>query len=285
MTAPITTYDIAVGDHHFRVAEAGPSTGRPVLFLHGSGPGVTALTNWEWLIGELGDEFRCIAPDVLGFGDSSHPNPPPQGLGAFTRLRVETLVGLLDELGIDEVTLVGNSMGGIISAAMTLDVPERVRALVLMGTGGAPVGLTPGLVQLITFYDEPTAANMASLLSQFVHDPAHFGDDLQSIAEARMPRAMLPEVERSHRATFGPGDGVGFTAERIATITQPALVVHGDDDRIVPIASGEWFAEHLPNARFEVFPETGHWLQIEQGPAFAALLRDFLAETSEGTVG
>ena len=280
MTAPIDTHDIAVGDYTFHVSETGSRGSRPVVFLHGSGPGVTALTNWEWLIGELGDEFHCIAPDVIGFGDSGHPNPPPHGIAAFTQLRVDTLLGLFDELGLDAVTLVGNSMGGIISIALALQAPERVRAIVLMGTGGAPVPLTPGLLQPITFYDDPTAENMARLLTQFVHDPSHFGDDLHAIAEARLPRAIRPEVERSHRATFAPGgDGLGFTPERIATITQPTLVVHGDDDRIVPMASGEYFAEHLPNARFEIYPDTGHWLQIEQGPRFAASLRSFLASS------
>jgi 2-hydroxymuconate-semialdehyde hydrolase len=279
VSATITTTDLAVGDVSFHLSQTGSPDARPVVFLHGSGPGVTALTNWEWLIGELGDEFHCLAPDVIGFGDSTHPDPPPQGLGAFTQLRVDTLLALFDQLGLDQVTLVGNSMGGIISVALALQAPERVRAIVLMGTGGAPVPLTPGLLQLITFYDTPTAANMASLLTQFVHDPSHFGDDLDKIAAARMPRATRPEVERSHRATFGPGPGTGFTPERIATITAPTLVVHGDDDRIVPMASGEWFAEHLPNARFEVFPDTGHWLQIEQGPRFAASLRAFLAAT------
>jgi 2-hydroxymuconate-semialdehyde hydrolase len=280
MTAPIETRDVAVDEYSFHVNEAGPRDARPIVLLHGSGPGVTALTNWEWMMGELGDEFRCIAPDVIGFGDSSHPNPPPQGLGPFTQLRVDTLLALFDALGLGDVTLVGNSMGGIISLAIALQAPERVRAIVLMGTGGAPVPLTLGLLQMITFYDDPTAANMASLLTQFVHDPSHFGDDLDKIAEARLPRAVRPEVERSHRATFGAGgEGLGFTAERITTISQPTLVVHGDDDRIVPIASGEWFAEYLPNARFEVFADAGHWLQIEQGPKFATMLRTFLAET------
>jgi 2-hydroxymuconate-semialdehyde hydrolase len=280
VSAPIDIGDVAVGEYTIRVAQTGSRDVHPIVFVHGSGPGVTALTNWAWLIGELGDEFHCIAPDVLGFGDSSHPDPAPQGLGPFTDLRVDTLLGLLDALGLGQVTLVGNSMGGIISIALALRAPERVRALVLMGTGGAPVPLTPGLLQLITFYDDPTAANMASLLTQFVHDPGHFGDDLDAIAAQRLPRATRPEVERSHRATFGPGgDGLGFTPERIATITQPTLVVHGDDDRIVPMASGEWFAEHLPNARLEIFPDTGHWLQIERGPECAALLRTFVGDT------
>jgi 2-hydroxymuconate-semialdehyde hydrolase len=284
MTAPIDTRDVAVREYTFRLSETGPRHAEAIAWLHGSGPGATALSNWEWMIGELGDSYHCIAPDIIGYGDSTHPDPPPQGLGAFTALRVDTLLGLLDTLGIERATLVGNSMGGIISLALTQKQPERVQRLVLMGSGGAPIDgiLTPGLLKLITFYDNPTAENMAELLTFFVHDPAYFGDRLGEIAANRLPRATRPEVERSHRATFSGGGGptaVDTSQDALAAITQPTLIVHGDDDKIVPAAAGQWFAEHLPNARFELFADTGHWLQIEQGPKFAALLREFLAET------
>lgn len=283
MSAPVTTRDVAVGDNTFHLSETGPRDAEPILWLHGSGPGATALSNWEWMIGELGDTYHCVAPDIIGFGDSTHPDPPPQGIGAFTELRVDTLLGLLDTLGLDQVNLVGNSMGGIISLAITQRAPERVKRMVLMGSGGAPnAGFTPGLLKLISFYDDPTAENMTELLTLFVHDPAFFGDRLKEIAAARLPRATRPDVERSHRATFSPGGGEApFQADEgsLAKITQPVLVVHGDDDKIVPVAAGEYFAEHIPGARLEIFEDTGHWLQIEQGPRFAALLRTFLAET------
>jgi 2-hydroxymuconate-semialdehyde hydrolase len=280
VTAPITTHDVAVGDSTFHLSETGPRDAEPIVWLHGSGPGATALSNWEWMIGELGDTYHCIAPDIIGFGDSTHPNPPPEGMAAFTDLRVATLVGLLDTLGLDKVNLVGNSMGGIISLAIVRAAPERVSKLVLMGSGGAPMtnGPTPGLLKLITFYDNPTAENMAELLTHFVHDPAFFGDRLLDIAQTRLPRALRPEVERSHRATFNFAAGAPrqTTEDDFAQITHTTLVVHGDDDKIVPLESGEWIAKHLPNARLEVFADTGHWLQIEQGPKFAALLREFL---------
>ncbi len=279
MTTTIDTRDVVVGDVTFHLSETGPAGGEPIVFLHGSGPGATALSNWETVIGILGDTYRCIAPDIVGFGDSTHPDPPPQGIEAFTQLRVDTLLGLFDALGLDRVTLVGNSMGGIIAVKLTMQAPERVRALVLMGTGGAPVGLTPGLLKLITFYDTPKAENMAELLTHFVHDPAFFGGDLDQIAASRLPRALRPEVERSHRATFAPTGGpLGIDETTVASVTQPVLVLHGDDDRIMPLAAGEWFADLLPNARLDVFADTGHWLQIEQPDRFTAAVRDFLGD-------
>lgn len=279
MISTIETRDVQVGDHSFHLSETGPRDAEPIVWLHGSGPGVTALSNWEWMIGDLGDEFHNVAPDVIGFGDSTHPDPPPQGMGAFTALRVDTLLSLLDALKLSKVNLVGNSMGGIISLALVQKAPQRVNRIVLMGSGGAPVPLTDGLRKLITFYDNPTADAMAELLTLFVHDPAFFGDDLRKVAEARIPRATRPEVERSHRATFSMGGPpLRFAPEDLAKITNKILVVHGDDDRIVLPDAGKYFAEHLPNARLEIFKDTGHWLQLEQGPKFAQLVRAFLKE-------
>ncbi len=278
MAALITEGDVPVGDVTFHVLESGSPTAPAILWLHGSGPGANARTNWEWQLGELA-EFRNIAPDVIGFGQSTHPDPPPLGLTAFTELRVHTLVSLLDEMGIDRVTLVGNSMGGIISLGLVLAAPERVERLVLMGGGGAPVGLTPSLLKLIRFYDEPTTEAMADLLTQFVHDPAFFGDGLQQIAAARLPLALRPEVERSHRATFAPGEPLAFTPDVLATIRQPALVVHGEGDRLIPIAAGEYYAANLPDVRFERYPDTGHWLMIERPTEFATSVRRFMRAT------
>jgi 2-hydroxymuconate-semialdehyde hydrolase len=278
MTAStITTRDVTVGDTVFHLSTSGDPTQPPVLWLHGSGPGVTALTNWENLLDAVAGDFYNIAPDIICFVDSTHPDPPPQGVAAFTDLRVKTLVGLLDQLGIETVDMVGNSMGGIIGLCLALAYPHRVRRIVLMGAGGAPVGLTPELLSLILFYNEPTVEAMSRLLTQFVADPAVFGDELNDIAAQRMPRATRAEVERSHRATFAQTGGpLPITAESMATINHPVLLVHGDTDRIIDPEASRWYAGVLPNARLEIVDNAGHWLQLEHPDLFVKLLRDFL---------
>jgi 2-hydroxymuconate-semialdehyde hydrolase len=127
----INTTKIAVGQHQFHVNESGDRTNPAVLFLHGSGPGATGLSNWEAVLQDLGKDYFCLAPDVIGFGDSSHPDPTPQGLAQFNRLRVQTLIGLLDELQLDKATLVGNSMGGVWSLGVAMQSPHRVDKIVL----------------------------------------------------------------------------------------------------------------------------------------------------------
>ncbi|MER5755327.1 alpha/beta hydrolase [Streptomyces sp. NPDC002088] len=279
MTAPITTTDIPVGDHTLHVSTAGDPSAEALLFLHGSGPGVTGLSNWERLIGDLGDRYYCIAPDTLGFGDSDHPNPPPRGMAAFTELRLAATWQLLDKLGVDKVTLVGNSYGGQMSLAMVLERPERINKVILMGSGGMP-GLKPlpGLAKLVNFYDNPTEQEMAELLSLFVYDPASFGDQLNEIAAVRVPRATREEVKRSHLATFDftAGPKIGWPPEELAKIEQDVLVIAAREDKIVPVECSHYLAQHIPNARLHIVPKCGHWSQIEYPEMFAHLVSGFV---------
>ena len=273
----ISTVDVTLGDVTFHLSTSGEPGSLPVLWLHGSGPGVTALTNWHGALESLSRDFYNIAPDVIGFGDSTHPDPPPQGIAAFTTLRVQTLAALLDHLGIDTVDIIGNSMGGIVGLCLALAHSQRVRRIILMGAGGAPLAPTPGLLLLILFYDNPTVEAMRALLPKFVADPAVFGDQLDRIAAERIPRATRPEVERSHRATFArAGDPLPINHTTLATITQPVLLIHGASDQIIPVQASTWYAQRLPNARLQIVDNAGHWLQIEHPDVFAGLVHDFL---------
>src|SRR5271166_4951366 len=274
----IGTRDVKVGAVSFHLNYSGDPRSEAVLWLHGSGPGATGMSNWESIIELLAGDFYNLAPDVIGFGDSTHPDPPPQGIAAFTTLRVQTLAALLDHLGIDTVDIIGNSMGGIVGLCLALAHSQRVRRIILMGAGGAPLAPTPGLLSLILFYDNPTVEAMRALLPKFVADPAVFGDQLDRIAAERIPRATRPEVERSHRATFArAGDPLPINDTTLATITQPVLLIHGASDQIIPVQASTWYAQRLPNARLQIVDNAGHWLQIEHPDVFAGLVHDFLS--------
>jgi 2-hydroxymuconate-semialdehyde hydrolase len=274
--AAVTTTKVTVGEYEFVLNESGDRANPAVLFLHGSGPGATGLSNWEAVLGELAEDYWCLAPDVIGFGDSTHPDPPPAGLAAFTQLRVDTLIGLLDELGLAKATFVGNSMGGMWSLGVARQAPERVDKLILMGSGGSPVPVGPQIPKLIGFYDNPTTEALTAMLEAFVYDPAQFGGELAKIAEIRMAQAVRPDVERSHRATFDMTDPWAFTAQDAAQLTHDVLIVHGREDHFVPYESANWFFENIPNARLYGLGHCGHWTQIEQHQRFVAVVRAFL---------
>lgn len=276
--ATVRQSDVALSAGYWlRVYEAG-ELGRPaVLLLHGSGPGVSGRSNWQGVMTRLGDRFHCIAPDIVGFGDSTHPDPAPQGFLANAELRIPKLIELLDVLGVPTVSLVGNSMGGMYSLRMIQLVPGRVGKLVLMGSGGMP-GLvpTPDLIKLITFYDNPTREAMASLFRAFVYDVDSFGADIDAIAGQRLKIALRPEVRRSHMGTFGPGEMLTFSPEELAAVTQPTLVIQGREDRIVPLQASYYLHRHIPSSDLYVMARCGHWSQFEQAERFSKVIGDFL---------
>lgn len=277
----IRSYDLTVGARTIRVHECGDETGPAILWLHGSGPGVSALSNWRELISTM-PGFRHIAPDVIGFGESDYPDPAPLGIPASVQLRADAMLSLLDELGVEQTHVVGNSMGGMITLRMLLDAPARFDRVILMGTGGAPVAPTDDLISMITFYDDPSPERMGDLISRFVYDTALFGDQVEQIAHDRHASATRPQIERSHRSTFAPGQPpLIYDDAQLASIEHEVLVVHGREDRMIPVAAGYHFGERLPNAQLHVFPHAGHWVQIEAVARFRSLATGFLTETDQ----
>lgn len=275
----IRTKKINAGEHVINVLEAGePQVGLPTLmFLHGSGPGVTARSNWSLALSDLGSDFHCVAPDVLGFGDSSHPDPAPQGVVAFTEARIESLFCLLDELHLSDVVLIGNSMGCVYSLEMAARDSSRISKLVLMGAGNIEdQPKMPGIENLVTFYDAPSIDALEDLSRLFVYDPFSWDGRLREIASERYSLAMREDIRRSHLATFQPGPRKFHTSDFLQRVKQPALLIHGQDDRVVSPYASQFIAEHLPIAHLVLLGQCGHWAQLEYPHLFAAMVRGFV---------
>jgi 2-hydroxymuconate-semialdehyde hydrolase len=242
----ITSTDVPVrvrgAELTFRLHETGERGPEAVLFLHGSGPGATGLSNWERIIADLGHRFWCLAPDQIGFGDSSHPVDAPRGMGPFNDLRAEALLALVDALELRKVHLVGNSMGGQLALLMTLARPDVVGKVLLMGSGGAPdMPVSPGLKHLREFYASPSAESLKGLLNEFVYDLEPLRGTVDRVVEERMSYVNREDVRRSHEASFDPnGTRRTFAPDELATITHDVLVVHGRDDRIIPVDASKY---------------------------------------------
>ncbi|MHA5050484.1 alpha/beta fold hydrolase [Streptomyces sp. SD15] len=276
----VCSQDIQAGAHRLRVYTCGDPAKPAVLFIHGSGPGVSAPSNWAHLMPSFAESYYCIAPDVLGFGDSEHPDPAPTGgMPEYTDLRARSLLALLDALGVAKAHFIGNSMGGMITLRAAQIEPDRIDKMILMGSGGAPIPPSADLMKLITFYQDPSPEAMADLLVRFVDDTALFAGNLEEIARTRVGLATRDDVRRSHLATFNPEHGpVKYTEGELAAIGHQALVLHGREDRMLPVTAGYYLAENLPNARLHVLPHAGHWIQIEQAAEFTAQAKLFLAD-------
>lgn len=254
--------------------------GAPILFLHGSGPGATGLSNWSLAREALADEFDVLIPDLFGYGQSEHPDPPLHGLRTWMRAWITQIVGLLDELSLPKVHLVGNSLGGAIALHLLTEVPERFDRVVLMGSVGAPTRLTPELDRIWGFYNDPTPTTMRNAIRWFSYDEGFIADRLDEIARMRLEAALIPEVRRSFEALFPAPrqqhlDELVVPPSALQRIRQRVLLMHGRDDAVVPIATSLHLLEHLPDVRLHVVGRCNHWIQIEHADTFHSQLRGF----------
>lgn len=270
-TAGLTT-------HYHR---AGEGNARRLVLLHGGGPGADAQSNWRAALERFGESFDVIAPDLAGFGQTTHPAPPPDGPKPWIDVRVEQVVALLDGLGwSDDVALVGNSLGGGLTLHLLRTNPERFAAAVLMGTAGTPVAPTDELIELVTFYERGDQPAMRRLMDLFMYDPSVLGEDLDALAEARLEAASRPEIRRSYEAMFPPRPdamkAMVLSDEDLAAMHHPILLVHGRDDLMIPLAASQHLLERLPRVDLHVFGNCGHWAQLERAGEFERVISDFL---------
>jgi 2-hydroxymuconate-semialdehyde hydrolase len=259
---------------------AGAGNGPTLVFLHGGGPGATGWSNWQHALPALGNRYNCVAPDFVGFGDSHHPESPPTDPRAWTRMRIDMVLGLMDELGLERASLVGNSLGGAISLHLMMEAPERFERAVLMGTAGGPSSHSPRqeVIKMVTFYNDPSPGALARLYSWFVYDLDRFDGDLDAIARDRYEQTMRPEVRRSYEAMFSGPLMLSLPESALRRIEQPILIVHGRDDTVNPLEDSLYFLRALPNAELFVFPRCGHWTQLEYPAKFHNLLDQFFSD-------
>lgn len=250
--------------------------GHPLLMLHGSGPGVSAWANWRLVIPTLAKTSRVIAPDMVGFGYTERPEGQVYSMDEW----VKHAIGVLDALEIEQTDLVGNSFGGALSLALTIRHPKRVRRLVLMGASGIDFELTPGLDAVWGY--TPSVQNMRKLLDVFVHNEKLASDDL---AKLRYEASIRPGVQEAYAQMFPAPRQQCIQAqvnaeEDIRKIQQETLVIHGREDKVIPVTNSIRLASWIPHAQLHVYPQCGHWTQIEHSARFAKLVADFVTEAN-----
>ncbi|MCZ8379454.1 alpha/beta hydrolase [Mycobacterium sp. CPCC 205372] len=251
--------------------EAG--SGDPVLLLHGSGPGVSAWANWQHTIAVLAKHHRVVAPDMVGFGDTQRPADIRYSSQAW----FDHVLGFLDAMKIERTSIVGNSLGGFIALALAIKCPERLNRMVLLGTPSPGMKPTEGLAALRKY--EPSYEAMEQLLIEyFAVDPAIITPEL---VQLRHEASVAPGAFETYRKMeINPKTGaseLGIEAGDYACISTPTLIVHGREDRVIPVEAGIELMTTLPNADLHVFSRCGHWTQVERASEFSAVVDQFLS--------
>jgi 4,5:9,10-diseco-3-hydroxy-5,9,17-trioxoandrosta-1(10),2-diene-4-oate hydrolase len=273
---------VRVRAREIAVTERG--AGAAVVLLHGGGPGASGMSNYARNIDALAQRFRVIVPDLPGYGRSDKPLDqfdPFGDLAAAVR-------GLLDALDIDRAHLVGNSYGGAAALRLTLDRPDRIGRLVLMGPGG--IGTTrrpptPGLKCLLGYYggEGPTRAK----LDRFIRDYLVYdGSAVPALViEERYQASLDPEVVANPPLRRPAGLRTLMRMDlardkRLSQVATPTLVLWGAEDRVNRPSGGRLLAERMPNCDLCLVARTGHWVQWERPDLFNALTIAFLWEES-----
>lgn len=272
------THKVDTGNYNTFYCQSGEENKQAIIFLHGSGPGANSTTNWRGILPALADAYHVIAPDLYGFGNTDHPKSHPNSFWEWTRKREEQVIELMNYFKIEKAHLVGNSMGGIVSLHLVMNYPERFEKVVLMGSGGSQTEITPELVKMVGFYRDPNPMNLKNLFKWFVYDEKSLGVELETIVHERYETVMRPEIRMSFLSNMFPmlpGEGV-IPHAALRRMEASFLLLHGVNDRIMPMEGSLKLLEHLPNAQLHLFNKCGHWIQIEKKESFLSLVRDFL---------
>ncbi len=265
-----------------RYLQAG-TEGYPVLLLHGGGLDAAGLS-FQKTIPVLAKRHRVFAPDLPGFGQSD-----PMPVTWRVEECVEFVGRLLDALGLKRANLVGVSMGGAFAVGFTLLAPERVERLVLVDSAGLgneiPGGLLSYLRVQMPLLDELswTALSVSRTLAR-----RNLGAALMSQKEVFSEEVLDKYLRLARRA----GAGTAFRQlqrseyqwsgmrtnylDRLTEIKVPTLLVHGMEDRIVPVTWAERAHRLIQNSTIELIPECGHLPPIEKAAVFNRLIRRFL---------
>jgi pimeloyl-ACP methyl ester carboxylesterase len=253
-SAGLTRHELQLADGSRYVYLDGGS-GEPLLLLHGFGAN---KDNFSRVAAHLTDRYRVIIPDHIGFGESTPPSDSDYGCEAQAR----RLAQLLNALGVDNVHLGGNSMGGQIALTFAARYASRVDSLWLLNSAG--IWSVPGS-------EEWQQAERDGINLLLVRSPEDYAALLKrSMHRApELPRAMIrtlaaariANLEREQRAFQALTED--SVEDRVRGLKTPVLLVWGDEDRIISPAAADVLAGLLADVQVIRLPEIGHLPMIE----------------------
>lgn len=259
--------------------------GLPIVLLHGSN---SDLHTWDEWAERLSQTRRVIRFDQVGHGLTG-PDPEEN----YSRANYAQDIGeVADALGLERFILGGNSMGGKHALAFAAAYPERVAGLILVDASGGPELALGTDAQAEA---EEDSGNIGFAIAQM--------PGINRLAEQVTPRSLIEQslvetvadsalvddaiVDRYWELLRYPGNRRAtllrfsaaydpLTEAEIASITAPALILWGEEDRLIPVAAGRWLKQTLPNSELVVYPEIGHLPQKEAPEASLASVQEWL---------
>ncbi len=250
-----------------------------IVLVHGFS---ASLHTWDAWKTNLEEDFRVITLDLPGHGLSRAEDPEQATIARFT----EVVNEVTEDLGVDRFTLAGNSMGGNTAWSFALAYPEKLDGLILVNASGWPENAEdaesdPFIFRLLA---NPLARtvmkdlDMTSLTRSGLEDSY---TDQSFVTDELVERYVALSRAPGHRATLlaiVAGDRVEATADAMAQITMPTLVMWGRDDNLIPVSSAQKFADTIPGSNLVIYDNVGHLPQEEWAAQSVEDVRAFMLE-------
>lgn len=255
----MTTHTISLGAGTLPLTYSEQGSGRPYLLLHG-GAGPASMSG---LAAALAVTGRAVLPTHPGFDG----RPRPAWVSSIADLATLYLL-LLDQLDLQDVVVIGNSVGGWLALELGLRASPRIAAVVVLDAVGLEPTVATGPIL------DPVALAPAERGPAAFHDPARYSlapTSPEAVAKMGANQQVL-RVYAGEPFMYSP-----TLRTRLPQLTRPTLVLWGTSDRIVRPAYGQALAALIPAAQFALVPEAGHFPQVEQLPQVLTHLRRFLA--------
>jgi haloalkane dehalogenase len=260
-----------------RLAHVDVGDGPPVLFVHGE-PTWSFL--WRKVIPPVRDAgFRCIAPDLAGFGRSDKPTD----IGWYTYDRhAETVLALVDDLDLRDATVVVHDWGGPIGLRAAVERPERIARVVALDTGlfTGHQPMNDAWMRFRAFVERTEDLPVGLLVRRAcAYDP---GDEVIAAYDAPFPSAAAKAGARAFPLILpltpdAPGADAGQRVlDALRTDPRPKLFLWADSDPVLPLETGRRFAAALGGEIEHVIAGAGHFLQEDAGPEIGRLIADWL---------
>lgn len=257
--------------------DQGPKDKPTIVLVHGYS---ASLHTWEPWVDYLKNDFRVVSLDLPGHGLTQEVDLESVSIPSF----VSVINEVADNLNLKTFTLVGSSMGGSTAWTYALDYPERLDGLVLVGASGWPredENDRPIVFHLLASpFVRPLLKNM-DITSMFRSGLEASFVDKSLVTDEMVNRYFSLSRAPGHRDALyklstDASERMIATPELVSGIFVPTLVLHGDQDNLVPVEGGHKFIKHLPNAKGIIYEGIGHIPQEEIPKRSVQDLRDFV---------
>ena len=249
------------------------------MLVHGGGAGADARGNWSGCLHLYAKDFRVIAVDMVGFGETDKPDPASYDYTQQNRNK--HLATFIEVMDCQPTFIIGNSMGGATALGVAIHRPELLSKLILMGSAGVAVhNPDPGAMKALAGYDF-TLDGMRRIVKSLSGSAYEVDEELvkyrYELTLEPNTRAALAAIQATTKK-----EGLTYPEESLRGIKIPTLVVGGKEDQIAILARTYRFLELLDNSWGFIVPHCGHWVMIERPNDFVSVTRAFLRTQSIG---